>query len=242
MFWTAAWCSGARRVADQRNRRSAGGRGVGETGFEVGDAPVLEAQGEAGGFEALVEGAVVGGELPDALFECGVLGGDALDRILSPLGFQVSDAAEEFSDTRALGEDFGVGDFECVLGVEGAWPARLIRVVEFGGELLVALAVLPDGVGRLSARHARRPWCLPPRDEPLARLERAVADLLAQVPAGKDRRALAAYATWPVLHRARRRTRTRPTPITSPGTRPCTCAPRSRCWNGCAATTSGSTS
>ena len=55
---------------------------------------------------------------------------------------------------------------------------------------------------------------LPPRDEPLARLERAVADLLAQVPAGKDRRALAAYATWRVLHRARRRTRTRPTPIT----------------------------
>ena len=117
MFSTAAWCSGARRVADQRNRRSAGCRGVGETGFEVGDAPVLEAQGGAGGFEAFVEGAVVGGELPDALFECGVLGGDALDRILSPLGFQVSDAAEEFSDTRALGEDFGVG-FECVLGVE----------------------------------------------------------------------------------------------------------------------------
>ena len=107
MFSTAAWCSGARRVADQRNRRSAGCRGVGETGFEVGDAPVLEAQGGAGGFEAFVEGAVVGGELPDALFECGVLGGDALDRILSPLGFQVSDAAEEFSDTRALGEDFG---------------------------------------------------------------------------------------------------------------------------------------
>ena len=55
---------------------------------------------------------------------------------------------------------------------------------------------------------------LPPRDEPLARLERAVADLLAQVPAGEDRRALAAYATWRVLHRARRCTRTRPTPIT----------------------------
>jgi hypothetical protein len=55
---------------------------------------------------------------------------------------------------------------------------------------------------------------LPPRDEPLARLERAVSDLLAQVPAVQDRRALAAYATWRVLHRARRRTRTRPTPIT----------------------------
>ena len=158
MFSTAAWCSGARRVADQRNRRSAGCRGVGETGFEVGDAPVLEAQGGAGGFEAFVEGAVVGGELPDALFECGVLGGDALDRILSPLGFQVSDAAKEFSATRALGEDFGVGGFECVLGVEGAFaPARLIPVVASGGELFVALTVLPDCVGRLSARHARRP-------------------------------------------------------------------------------------
>ena len=55
---------------------------------------------------------------------------------------------------------------------------------------------------------------LPPRDEPLARLERAVTDLLAQVPAGEDRRALTAYATWRILHRARRRTRTRPTPIT----------------------------
>ena len=31
---------------------------------------------------------------------------------------------------------------------------------------------------------------LPPRDEPLARLERAVADLLARVPAGEDRRTL----------------------------------------------------
>ena len=55
---------------------------------------------------------------------------------------------------------------------------------------------------------------LPPRDQPLARLERAVADLLAQVPAGEDRRALTAHATWRVLHRARRGTRTRPTPIT----------------------------
>jgi hypothetical protein len=52
---------------------------------------------------------------------------------------------------------------------------------------------------------------LPPRDEPLARLERASADLLAQVPAGEDRRTLTAYATWRILHRARRRARLRPT-------------------------------
>ncbi len=41
----------------------------GDAGFEVGDAPVLEAQVRAGGLESLVEGAVVGGELADALFE-----------------------------------------------------------------------------------------------------------------------------------------------------------------------------
>jgi hypothetical protein len=52
---------------------------------------------------------------------------------------------------------------------------------------------------------------LPPRDEPLARLDRAAKDLLAQVPAGEDRRTLTAHATWRILHRARRRTRARPT-------------------------------
>ncbi|MGW0316446.1 hypothetical protein [Streptomyces flavidovirens] len=57
-------------------------------GFEVGDAPVLEAQVRAGGLESLVEGAVVGGELADALFEGGVLGGDPLDGALGPLSLQ----------------------------------------------------------------------------------------------------------------------------------------------------------
>jgi hypothetical protein len=58
---------------------------------------------------------------------------------------------------------------------------------------------------------------LPPRDEPLARLERAVADLLVQVPAASDRRTLTAYATWRILHRARRRARQRPTTTTTIG-------------------------
>jgi hypothetical protein len=58
---------------------------------------------------------------------------------------------------------------------------------------------------------------LPPRDEPLARLERAVADLLAQVPADDDRRTLTAYATWRILHRARRRAQQRPTTTTTIG-------------------------
>jgi hypothetical protein len=56
---------------------------------------------------------------------------------------------------------------------------------------------------------------LPPRDEPLARLERAAADLLADVATGEDRRTLTAYATWRVLHRARRRAQTRTTPTTA---------------------------
>lgn len=48
-------------------------------------APVLEAQIRAGGLESLVEGAVVGGELADALFEGGVLGvGDRVIRWMAP--------------------------------------------------------------------------------------------------------------------------------------------------------------
>ncbi len=58
---------------------------------------------------------------------------------------------------------------------------------------------------------------LPPRDEPLARLERAAADLLAHLPAGEDRRTLTAYATWRILHRARRRARIRPTSTAATG-------------------------
>jgi hypothetical protein len=55
---------------------------------------------------------------------------------------------------------------------------------------------------------------LPPRDQPLVRLERAVADLLAEVPTDDDRRMLTAYATWRILHRARRRAQHRPTTTT----------------------------
>lgn len=45
--------------------------------------------------------------------------------------------------------------------------------------------------------------------------ERAVADLLARVPAGEDRRTLTAYATWRI--RAHRRARSRPTSTTVTG-------------------------
>jgi len=82
---------------------------IGDAGFEVGDAPVLETQVGSGGLEPFVEGAVVGAELADALLERGVLGGDPLDGLFGPLGFQVPDLAEKFADAGALGGDLGVG-------------------------------------------------------------------------------------------------------------------------------------
>jgi hypothetical protein len=82
---------------------------VGELCFEVGDALVVEAEVVPGGLESLVEGAVAGGELADALLAGGVLGGDAGDGLLGPLGFEVADLAEEPGDAGALGEDLGVG-------------------------------------------------------------------------------------------------------------------------------------
>ena len=107
--------------------------------------------------EPFVEGAVVGGELADALFEGGVLGGDALDRVLGPLGFQVADLAEEFADAGALGEDLGVGGLERVLGVECAFPpGRLVLASCLVGEIgwrwsrvsatAAAIAVLASGL------------------------------------------------------------------------------------------------
>ena len=78
----------------------------------------MEPQVGAGGFEPFVQGAVVRGELAHAFFERGVLGGDPPDLILCPFGFQVTDAAEEFANTGALGQDLGVGGLERVLGVE----------------------------------------------------------------------------------------------------------------------------
>ncbi|KUM99196.1 hypothetical protein AQI95_39845 [Streptomyces yokosukanensis] len=74
-----------------------------DPGFEVGDAAVLETKVGVGSMEAFTEGAVVGGDLPDSLFEGGVLGGDPLDGPLGPLGFEVPDLTQEFTNASALG-------------------------------------------------------------------------------------------------------------------------------------------
>jgi hypothetical protein len=90
-----------------------------QSGFEVGDSTVLEAQVGAGGFESFVERAIVGDELTDPLFKSGVLGGDSLDVIACPFGFQVADLAEQFANAVALKQNLRVGGLECVLGIEG---------------------------------------------------------------------------------------------------------------------------
>jgi hypothetical protein len=79
----------------------------------------LEPQVGPGSCETFVERAIVGAELAHALFEGGVLGGDPLDSILCPFGFEIADAAKENADASALGEDLGVGALKRVLGVEG---------------------------------------------------------------------------------------------------------------------------
>lgn len=102
--------------------------------FEVGDAAVLEAQVGPGGVESFIEGAVVGGELVNTLLERGVLRADALNPVLGPVRFEVTDAAEEFADACALGDDLGGGGLEPVLGVERpltpAGPPGVFRTPE----------------------------------------------------------------------------------------------------------------
>jgi hypothetical protein len=90
--------------------------GAGELGFELGDPAVGEPGVRPGGLEPLFQGAVVGGELADALLEGGVLGGDPGDGFLGPLGFEVTDLAEEPADAGPLDGDLGVGVLQRVLG------------------------------------------------------------------------------------------------------------------------------
>ncbi|MEU9234507.1 hypothetical protein [Streptomyces subrutilus] len=109
---------------------------IGDAGLEVSDAAVLEAEVGTGGLEPLVERSGVGRELTDPLLECGVLGGDALDGSLLPLGLQVPDPADEFTGAGPVGDDLAVSRFEGVLGVQGALaPDRLALHVLVGEQL-----------------------------------------------------------------------------------------------------------
>ena len=97
--------------------------------------------------------------------------------------------------------------------------------------------------GRLSARHARRPRCpaATRRTAGPARAGRHRPASPRSPPGRTDGHSPltppGGYCTVPVGAPA-----PDPPRSPSPSTRPCACGPRSRCWNGCAATTSGSTS
>jgi hypothetical protein len=67
----------------------------GGLGFELGDAPVGESVVGACGLQPFFEGPVVLGELADALFERGVLGGDPLDGVLGEFVFGVTQLPKE---------------------------------------------------------------------------------------------------------------------------------------------------
>jgi len=56
------------------------------------------------------------------LFEGGVLGGDALDGVLGPVGLQVADLAQKIADAFTLLDDLGVRGLERVFGIERSFP------------------------------------------------------------------------------------------------------------------------
>jgi len=61
---------------------------------------------------------------------------------------QIADAAEEFADARALGEDLGVGELERLLGVESPLPpGRFMRVVGLGEQSDTLVTALPGCSG-----------------------------------------------------------------------------------------------
>ncbi len=106
---------------------------VGELCFEVGDAPVKEAAGGAGGGQALAQRAVLVGELADAVVQGGVLRGDPLGGPGAEGRFQVADRSGELADPAALGEDLGVRAAEGVLGVERSFPPGCLGLRGGGG-------------------------------------------------------------------------------------------------------------
>ena len=82
------------------------------------------------------------------MLERGVLGGDALDGFLGPLGLQIPDLAQEVSDAGALRDDLGMGGLQGVFGVEGAFPPGRFLLGVLGGQIPGSpRAVLGRGAG-----------------------------------------------------------------------------------------------
>ena len=74
------------------------------------------------GLQPFLKGAVIGGELADALLERGVFGGDPLDSVRGEFVLGVAELAEQLPDAGALRMDLGVGVLEGVFGVECPLP------------------------------------------------------------------------------------------------------------------------
>ena len=89
--------------------------------FQLGDPIVEKTVVVAGGVEPILKPFDFLGELPDLLFEGGVLGDQSLNSILGYVSFQIADFADQFSDGVALREDFVVGGLETIFGVECAF-------------------------------------------------------------------------------------------------------------------------
>lgn len=107
--------------------------------FEAGDALVEEAVVGAGGLQLVFRCTLVAGELAEPLLECGVLGGEPLERVVVALVLGIAELAEQFADAGALGADLGVSGLEGLLGVERPLPPGCLGMVVAVG-LLVARA------------------------------------------------------------------------------------------------------
>ena len=86
------------------------------------------------------------GEVADALFERGVLGGQPLRCLWGQLVFEVADLAEEDGDAAALGADLGMRFLERCLGVEGAFPPERFLVTGGAWGWRFLPACFADGV------------------------------------------------------------------------------------------------
>src|SRR5713101_2346656 len=84
---------------------------LGELGFELGDAPVGEADVGACGLQPFFQRPVVLSELADALLECGVLGGGWLIDVFGEFAFSVADWVQFLFGGAAAGLDRGCRAF-----------------------------------------------------------------------------------------------------------------------------------